>query len=152
MEKYKCFLGTTRENCCSLSTQNIKDKQQSGVCTKSARRRFQTQEICYLERHLTTQPHETFEALVAVEDEEWDDVIQCRFDIRPQNIVNPRKHNRLVHPCVFLAARAVGCRLCCKLHLCNATIWLPLKNHHQWEHHTIGSDCHHHSFPLVVVH
>jgi hypothetical protein len=31
MEKYRCFLGTTRENCCSLKTQNLKDKRQSGV-------------------------------------------------------------------------------------------------------------------------
>jgi hypothetical protein len=31
MEKYRCFLGTTCENCCSLNTQNVKDKHQSGV-------------------------------------------------------------------------------------------------------------------------
>jgi hypothetical protein len=31
MEKYRCFLGTTRENCCSLNTRNVKDKRQSGV-------------------------------------------------------------------------------------------------------------------------
>ncbi len=31
MEKYRCFLGTTRENRCSLSTQNAKDKRQSGI-------------------------------------------------------------------------------------------------------------------------
>jgi hypothetical protein len=31
MEKYRCFSGTTRENCCSLSTQNAKDKLQSGI-------------------------------------------------------------------------------------------------------------------------
>jgi hypothetical protein len=27
VEKYRCFLGTTRENCCSLSTQNAEDKR-----------------------------------------------------------------------------------------------------------------------------
>ena len=31
MEKYRCFLGTTRENCCFLNTQNAKDNCQSGV-------------------------------------------------------------------------------------------------------------------------
>ena len=31
MEKYRCFLGTTRENCCSLNTRSVKDKRQSGV-------------------------------------------------------------------------------------------------------------------------
>ncbi len=31
MEKYRCFLGTTHENCCSLNTRNVKDKRQSGV-------------------------------------------------------------------------------------------------------------------------
>jgi hypothetical protein len=31
VEKYRCFLGTTRENCCSLSTQNAEDKRQSGA-------------------------------------------------------------------------------------------------------------------------
>jgi hypothetical protein len=31
VEKYRCFLGTTHENCCSLSTQNAEDKRQSGV-------------------------------------------------------------------------------------------------------------------------
>ena len=31
MEKYRCFAGTTRENCCSLSTRNAKDKRQSGI-------------------------------------------------------------------------------------------------------------------------
>jgi hypothetical protein len=31
MEKYRCYLGTTRENCCSLSMQNAKDKCQSGI-------------------------------------------------------------------------------------------------------------------------
>jgi hypothetical protein len=31
MEKYRCFLGTTHENCCSLNTGNAKDKGQSGV-------------------------------------------------------------------------------------------------------------------------
>jgi hypothetical protein len=59
MEKYGCILGTTCENHCSPSMQNVEDKHQSGVCTKSARQRFRTQEICYLERHLTTWPHET---------------------------------------------------------------------------------------------
>jgi hypothetical protein len=31
MEKYRCFSGTTRENRCSLSMGNTKDKRQSGV-------------------------------------------------------------------------------------------------------------------------
>jgi hypothetical protein len=31
IEKYRCFLGTTRENCCSLTMQNAKDKHQLGV-------------------------------------------------------------------------------------------------------------------------
>jgi hypothetical protein len=31
IEKYRCFSGTTGENCCSLNTQNTKDKHQSGV-------------------------------------------------------------------------------------------------------------------------
>jgi hypothetical protein len=31
VEKYRCFLGTTRENCCSLSTQIAEDKRQSGA-------------------------------------------------------------------------------------------------------------------------
>ncbi len=31
MEKYRCFAGTTRENHCSLSTRNAKDKRQSGI-------------------------------------------------------------------------------------------------------------------------
>jgi hypothetical protein len=31
MEKYRCFSGTTRENRCSLSTRNAKDKRQSGI-------------------------------------------------------------------------------------------------------------------------
>jgi hypothetical protein len=30
VEKYRCFSGTTHENCCSLSTQNA-DKRQSGA-------------------------------------------------------------------------------------------------------------------------
>jgi hypothetical protein len=71
MEKYGCFLGTTHENRCSLSTRNVKDKRQSGVCTKSARRRFQTQEICYLERHLITRPHETGSMPVSRLGYEW---------------------------------------------------------------------------------
>jgi hypothetical protein len=90
-------------------------------------------------------------ALIAVKDEEWDAVIRSRFDIRSQDLVNPYNHNRLVHPCIFLAAIAVGCRVHCKLCLCNAAIWLPLKNYHQWEHCTIGGDRHRQSCPLVVV-
>jgi hypothetical protein len=31
VEKYRCFLGTTRENCCFLNTQNAEDKHQSGA-------------------------------------------------------------------------------------------------------------------------
>ncbi len=31
MEKYRCFLGTTRKNCCSLSMRNAKDKRQSEI-------------------------------------------------------------------------------------------------------------------------
>jgi hypothetical protein len=31
MERYRCFMGTTHENCCSLNTQNAKEKSQSGV-------------------------------------------------------------------------------------------------------------------------
>ncbi len=90
-------------------------------------------------------------ALVAVKDEGWDDVIRSHFDIRPQDIVNSRKHYRLVHPGVFLAAIAVGPPVRHELRLCDAAIWLPLKNHHRWEHSTIGSDRHRHSRPLVVV-
>ncbi len=52
-------------------------------------------------------------ALVADEDEEWDDIIWSRFDIQPQDIVNPCKHYPLVHPGVFLAATAMGCRVQC---------------------------------------
>ncbi len=38
-----------------------KRKRQASVrdCTKSARQRFRTQDVCYLEHHLTTRPHET---------------------------------------------------------------------------------------------
>ncbi len=61
-------------------------------------------------------------ALVAVEDEERDNVVLGHLNIRPQDLVNPRNHNHLVHPCVFLAAIAVGCGVCCKLRLCNAAI------------------------------
>jgi hypothetical protein len=31
VEKYRCFLGTIPENCCSLSMQNTEDKHQSGL-------------------------------------------------------------------------------------------------------------------------
>ncbi len=31
VEKYRCFLGTTHKNCCSLSTRNAEDKRQSGA-------------------------------------------------------------------------------------------------------------------------
>jgi hypothetical protein len=65
-----CFLGTTRENRCSL--EHAKRKRQVSVrgCTKSARQRFQTQVIGYLERHLTTRPHETSLEDVEMEDTE----------------------------------------------------------------------------------
>ncbi len=45
----------------SLLPEHTKCKRQASVrdCTKSARRRFQTQDVSYLERHLTTRPHET---------------------------------------------------------------------------------------------
>jgi hypothetical protein len=58
MEKYRCFLGTTPEN---LLPEHAKCKRQVSVrdCTKSARRRFRTQDVSYLEPHLTTRPHET---------------------------------------------------------------------------------------------
>ncbi len=44
-----------------LLPEHTKCKRQASVrdCTKSDRRRFQTQDVSYLERHLTTQPHET---------------------------------------------------------------------------------------------
>ncbi len=57
VEKYRCFLGTSHKNCCSLSTQNAEDKRQWGF-TKSTRQRFRTQDVSYLKRHLTTWPHE----------------------------------------------------------------------------------------------
>jgi hypothetical protein len=40
IEKYRCFLGTTRENCCSLNTQNAKDKRQVGVVLSPPGRGF----------------------------------------------------------------------------------------------------------------
>jgi hypothetical protein len=45
-----------------LLPEHAKCKRQASVrdCTKSARWRFWTQDVCYLERHLTTRPHETF--------------------------------------------------------------------------------------------
>jgi hypothetical protein len=44
-----------------LLPEHAKRKRQASVrgCTKSARRRFRTQDVGYLERHLTTPPHET---------------------------------------------------------------------------------------------
>ena len=44
-----------------LLPEHAKCKRQASVrgCTKSTRQRFQTQDIGYLERHLTTLPHET---------------------------------------------------------------------------------------------
>jgi hypothetical protein len=57
--KVYVFLGTTRENRCSLE-HAIHKRQASVRCrTKSARRRFQNQVVSYLEHHLTTWPHET---------------------------------------------------------------------------------------------
>ncbi len=41
MEKYRCFLGTTRENLCSLSTQNAKGKRQSGIVLSLPGRGFE---------------------------------------------------------------------------------------------------------------
>jgi hypothetical protein len=45
-----------------LLPEHTKRKRQASVrdCTKSARRRFRTQDVSYLERHLTTRPHETW--------------------------------------------------------------------------------------------
>ncbi len=44
-----------------LLPEHAKCKRQASVrdCTKSTRQRFQTQDVSYLERHLTTRPHET---------------------------------------------------------------------------------------------
>jgi hypothetical protein len=63
MEKYRCFLGTTREKL--PLPEHAKCKRQVSVrgCTKSARWRFQTQDVCYLEHHSTTWPHETCRSL-----------------------------------------------------------------------------------------
>jgi hypothetical protein len=41
VEKYRCFLGTTRENCCSLSTQDAEDKRQSGAVLSPPGRGFE---------------------------------------------------------------------------------------------------------------
>ena len=41
MEKYRCFLGTAHENCCSLSTGNAKDKHQSGIVLSPPGRGFE---------------------------------------------------------------------------------------------------------------
>jgi hypothetical protein len=40
VDKYRCFLGTTHENCCSLSTQNAEDKRQLGAVLSSPGREF----------------------------------------------------------------------------------------------------------------
>jgi hypothetical protein len=70
MEKYRCFLGTTRENCCSLNMQNVKDKHQSGVILSLPGEGFELRLLGYLECHLTTWPHETVDLKVACEDRE----------------------------------------------------------------------------------
>jgi hypothetical protein len=41
VEKYRCFLGTTHENCCSLSMQNTEDKRQSGAVLSSPGKGFE---------------------------------------------------------------------------------------------------------------
>ncbi len=49
-----------------LLHEHAKCKRQASVknCTKSARWRFLTQDASYLERHLTTRPHETVEQVI----------------------------------------------------------------------------------------
>ncbi len=91
-------------------------------------------------------------ALVAVEDKDRVDVIRSHLNIWPQDLVNPRQqHNSLIHPCGILTVVVMGCGERCKLHLCDAAIYLPLKHHDKREHHTIPNDLHHHCCPLCVV-
>jgi hypothetical protein len=68
-------------------------------------------------------------ALVAVEDEDRDDVFRSHLDIRLQYLVSPRQHNCLVHPCGILTVVVMGCGESCKLLLRNVAICLPLKHH-----------------------
>ncbi len=78
--------------------------------------------------------------LATVKDEVRDDVlIQSCCKVRLQHLVDPCNHHCLGHPGGILAAVKVCCWVCCKLILCNATIatiWFPLKNNKQQEHHT----------------
>jgi hypothetical protein len=61
-----------------LLPEHAKRKRQASVRgrTKSARRRFQTQVVGYLECHLTTRPHETYSHHVPV----WDVVFSLVKD------------------------------------------------------------------------
>jgi hypothetical protein len=49
-------------------------------------------------------------ASVAVRNQERDDVLRCRRNIRCQHLLNPGKHHLLIHPRGFLAGIMVACQ------------------------------------------
>ncbi len=86
-----------------LLPEHAKRKRQASVrdCTKSTRRRFWTQDVCYLERHLTTLPHETIADIVSnskleslysslIDNEE---ILQCFLNL-PCCLLNNEKEKR----------------------------------------------------------
>ena len=68
--------------------------------------------------------------VIAVQDEEWNNVVQRRCDIRHKGLINTRQHYRFIHPGIFLAAIMVGCWVGRKLRPRDPSVWCPLKNNH----------------------
>ncbi len=66
-------------------------------------------------------------ASVAIQNQEWDDVLGCHCDNRRRHLLNLRKHHLLVHPCGILTAIMVGCLVCWELTSCDALVVLSLK-------------------------
>ena len=45
---------------------------------------------------------EHYVAPVRIKENNWDDVLWCRLDIRLEDTLHPKKHDTLVHACILL--------------------------------------------------
>ncbi len=81
--------------------------------------------------------------LVAVKDEEGDNVIWNHCNIWHQHLIDPRYHTHLIHPRICQALITVSCQVGCKLHPCDVPTRLASKDQPQRKHCPIhrNRDC-----------
>ena len=71
----------------------------------------------------------------------WGDFWTLCIPPGDKNKINPLVHHLLVHPCFLLASIVTLLRVRAEFALCNAGIWISLKNKHGRKHLLGSIDC-----------